>query len=334
MGKGKAVFILGAGASAPFNVPTLMGLFLEYHARIHLKKDTFLNDKLHEIFWKPRGYDLDTSNQCLSVEEILTLIRDHENEIYGVPPLLPQEETERFRRSLYVLIKKAIYDGKNSRGKYLNPLISYARKTFEEIVWASFNWDCIFEASYYYSSGDYAITRSNPNVVIKLDNWRKCSSSNYFLKLHGGVNWWYDDKKLVYLPFGYQPDLDTRWNNFENNKTTGLPVILEPSYYKYDDPVYELLKPQWDFFVKKLIEADIVVILGYSLPEADIESRRALSIGFQCNDNSKFLVIDKDDWVCKRYTRLFGCKWLTCIKADLKDIYGELPNIIETNIHS
>ena len=38
----KAVFVLGAGGSAPFGVPTLIKVFQDYAARSHLRQDLFL----------------------------------------------------------------------------------------------------------------------------------------------------------------------------------------------------------------------------------------------------------------------------------------------------
>jgi hypothetical protein len=155
----KAVFVLGAGASAPFGVPTLIRVFQDTAARRYLQKDAFLYQKLNELFWSPRGMTLDTSHLSLSVEEILTLVRDYEFQAYGAPTLLG-EEAERFKRSLYVLIKKAVYDGKSTRGEFLNLIIDFARRKFNHVTWASFNWDCIFEASFYYSSGPYPYNSS------------------------------------------------------------------------------------------------------------------------------------------------------------------------------
>ena len=265
----------------------------------------------------PRGRTVETSHLSLSVEEILTIVRDYEYQAYNAPPLLGAE-AERFKRSLYVLIKKAVYDHKSSRGKFLNPIIQFARQNFEHVTWASFNWDCIFEASYYYSSGDHPYYRSNPQLIVNLRNWRNTSSRHVFLKLHGGINWWYDNDALPYLPFGTQPSLDNRWRDYEENLATGKPVILEPSYYKYEDPIYEHLKPQWQYFVDALLNADVVVVLGYSLPEADLEARRALSIGFQSNQRARFFVINHAQWACERYERIFGTDRALCIQKNIR----------------
>ena len=328
------MFILGAGASAPFGVPTLANVFKDLQARRHLRHDEFLLNKLDEHFWGPRGHNLETSNQTLTVEEILTLVRDFEQWPYEIPALLG-DETERFRKSLYVLIKKVVYDGKHSRGRHLNSVIRFARQNFDHVTWASFNWDCIFEASFYYSSGNIGdYSRHNPKLVVNLLNWRYSGSSHTFLKLHGGINWWYEDGSIHYLPFGNQRDLNERWQAYEENRTTGNPVILEPSYYKYDDPMYELLKPQWNRLVESLLEADLVVIIDYSLPPADPEARRALTVGFQSNTDAKLVVVDISEQVCDRYERLFGASRMLPIRQSIADVSEDLQNIIAENLPS
>jgi hypothetical protein len=67
-----AVVILGAGASADFGVPTLRGIFKDRHARTFLNSRKTFNKRLNEIFWTPRGHTVDTSDQSLTIEEMLT----------------------------------------------------------------------------------------------------------------------------------------------------------------------------------------------------------------------------------------------------------------------
>ncbi len=322
----RAVVILGAGASVPFGVPTLARLFLEPHARRHLREDPFLHDRLQEIFWGPRGHKLESSNSTVTVEDILTILRDYET--YG--PSIPSPlgaDVDRFRRSLYVLIKKAVYDAKSSSGGDLNPLLQYARQTFESTTWASFNWDCIFEASFYYSSGDPVPgARLNPSLVVPVRNWRNWTMSHTFLKLHGGVNWWFDGTASSYLQFRGSPELDTRWAEYARGNAAATPVILEPSCYKYDDPVFKLLKPQWDRFVTDLIAADLVFIIGYSLPESDAMARTALTVGFQSGKtDARWVVINRNGDVCSRYTRLFGAVRLKTYSIPLEEFSRDIP---------
>jgi hypothetical protein len=314
----KAVIVLGAGASASFGLPTLRRLFQDINARQYLNENVFLDNQLKDLFWEPRGHTLETSDQSLTIEDILTVLRDYEKQNYDAP-LLTRPDLEKFRKSLYILIKKATYDDKSSEGRHLNRWIDHFGSACEAVTWASFNWDCIFESSFYYCSGDDVETRTNPQVVVRLKNWFGSSSHHTLLKLHGGVNWWYDREGIEYLPFGRQLTLNARWREYGEDRASGHPVILEPSSYKYDDPVYQLLKEQWDVFVRRLLEANDVVIIGYSLPEADAKARTALMMGFQSNATSKWLVVNSDPEVCARYGRLFGTKRVTIFNRTLAD---------------
>ena len=76
----RAVVILGAGASADFGVPTLANIFKDRYAREYLKDRPDFFSRLNEIFWEPRGYELLSSEQSLSIEQMLTLLRDWEQE--------------------------------------------------------------------------------------------------------------------------------------------------------------------------------------------------------------------------------------------------------------
>jgi hypothetical protein len=318
----KAVVVLGAGASAGFGVPTLRHVFQDRQARAHLAADAFLRQKLETKIWKPRGIDLETSDEGLTVEEILTMIRDAEEQEYGWPRIIPAAQTEPFRRALYCLIKKAVYDRKKTRGAVLDPLLAYMRrKQFSEVTWASFNWDCMFESAFWYSSGNPGSYRVNPSLVVSLNGWSGSTSKKHtFLKLHGAINWWFENNKMYYLRFTPNSALDAKWREYEAGSGGGQPVILEPSYYKYADGMYDHLKCQWEVFGNALIAADVVVVVGYSLPEADSQARALISLGFQWNRDARWLVIDDSKYTCERYERLLGTKQLTTVPLKLEDL--------------
>ncbi|MDH5652631.1 MAG: hypothetical protein OEZ39_12325 [Gammaproteobacteria bacterium] len=309
-------------------MPTLRYLFQDAHAREYLRQNPNFNETLHNTFWRPRGLNLDTSDKGLTLEEILTVIRDYEKHTFNAPDL-PVQNVAEFRKHLYALSKRAVFDGKSSTGRHLNLLITYSKARFEHTTWGSFNWDCLFEASYYYHGGPTWEYRSNPTITVNLRNWRTTYNSTLFLKLHGGVNWWYEGNELVYLPFGPGGELDTHWREYEQGVVQGHPVLLEPSFYKYDDPVYNHLKPQWDRFVQELLQADVIIVIGYSLPEADPEARRALTIAFQGNPTAKFIVFDKSDWVRSRYVRIFGNERLRCIETPYHELGSDIGRIID-----
>src|SRR5690242_5837575 len=162
----RAVVILGAGASADFGVPTLRRIFKDPAAFVYLQQNQELHEQIQRVFWEPRGYELRTSDQSLTIEEMLTILRDWEQE--RCPK--PKEDFREFRRQLYVLIYKAVFEWKSSKGQHLNRLIWKCNSKLDQVTWASFNWDCVFEASFYYQSGGPGPYggRHNPNLVIDL----------------------------------------------------------------------------------------------------------------------------------------------------------------------
>jgi hypothetical protein len=319
----KAVVILGAGASADFGVPILRNLFKDGHARSFLKIRRRALRSLNELFWGPRGHSIDTSDQSLTIEEMLTILRDWEQEP-TCRGALDKQETAYLRRVLYVVIQRAVFVGKSSGGRHLNDLINTMSRQFDLVTWASFNWDCIFEASYWYCR------KKNPRLAVDLQDWTVGTTRiNEFLKLHGGINWWKVGGRLHYVSFGRGGDLSTKWSDYADGNAEGEPVILEPSVYKYTDENYDLLKGQWDHFMRRLCETDCVLVLGYSLPEADSQARSKLTVAFQVNSTCRWLVVDPSEETCRRYKRLLGETAVTTQQTGLAGFNNELKTNLQ-----
>lgn len=95
------------------------------------------------------------------------------------------------------------------------------------------------------------------------------------------------------------------------------PVILEPSFYKYEDTAYKQLGTQWQVFHECLLDADCIVVIGYSLPEMDINARSKIMTAFQVNHECRWLVIDPTESVCNHYRRLLGHEHVTVLQQTL-----------------
>lgn len=237
----KIVVVMGAGSSADFGVPTLKGIFVNREAAAYLKSDVTLHKWLQRLFWGPRGHSASTSERSVTIEEMLTILRDWQRETSVKQ--LDAGELEDIRRRLYVLIYHAVYQNKSSDKGFLNGLIRVLDKSFGLVTWASFNWDCIFESSFWYSSGPpQPYQRTNPKPVIVLSGYKYPVRKHEYLKLHGSVNWWLVDGKPSYLRWGAEGELGQKWNDLSAGKTKDLPIILEPSAYKYEDVVHPLLE--------------------------------------------------------------------------------------------
>ena len=306
----KIVVIMGAGSSADFGVPTLKGVFKDPSAFAYLRRDNKLHDWIQRVFWEPRGHFYGSSDYSLTVEEMLTILRDWKREKPDAPELA---EFDDMLRRLYVLIYHAVYMSKSSSAKHLNGLIDALGRNFSQITWASFNWDCIFEASYWYVKG------SNPHLIFNLDGWRNSPfPKNEYLKLHGSVNWWLINNRLTYLRWASYAALSDKWKELEEGRTNDTPIILEPSAYKYEAALYrDILKPQWDRFYTQLCEADCVLVLGSSLPDNDPEARCKLLTAFQINQNCQWAVVDPGVETKAKYVRLLGSRRLFTFDSGL-----------------
>jgi len=327
-----AVVILGAGSSADFGIPTLATIFADRHVRDYLNNKPTLLRTINDLFWSPRGHSLGTCEQSLNIEQMLTVLKDWEKEI-TLPPGSKPKDVDSFRRGLYVLIEKAVFEGKSSNGRHLNRLINICDRTFNQTTWASFNWDCIFEASFWYRTpyglGPY--TRDNPKLAIPVENWHSGSTNNLLLKLHGGINWWLVQDKITYFPFTGAGSLTSKWEEFGKNPSIkDIPVILEPSFYKYEDTAYNQLKPQWETFFQNLLKADCVIIVGYSFSEMDTKARAAIMTAFQVNTRLRWLIIDPSENVCELYRRMLGCARVTVLQQTLASFNNEILDHMQT----
>ncbi len=324
----KIVVVMGAGSSNDFGVPTLRSVFKDPSALAYLRRDKKLHDWLQPVFWEPRGHSYGSSDYSVTVEEMLTILRDWKRE---KPDAADLKEFDDMLRRLYVLIYHAVYVSKSSSAKHLNGLIDALNRNFSEITWASFNWDCIFEASYWYVKG------ANPHLIFNLDGWRNSPSpKNEYLKLHGSVNWWLINGRPSYLRWASNSELSDKWKELEEGRTNDSPIILEPSAYKYEAAHYrDILKPQWDRFYTRLCEADCVLALGYSLPDNDPEARCKILTAFQINQNCRWAIVDPGAETKAKYVRLLGNKrlftsdlGLAGFGVNLEDnLRGAFPNV-------
>jgi hypothetical protein len=326
-----AVIILGAGSSADFGVPILSRIFSDAQARQYVISNPGFYEMLRETIWEPRGLTLDTAYLGPTIEDILTMLRDWEsaNE-RDSQNIDPPPDLENFRRHIYVSIQRAVFQNKSTSPGYLNTLINRCRKDFENVTWATFNWDCIFESSFYYSSAPPMGIRQNPTVAVKLDNWWQGDAKHLFLKLHGGINWWLVDGKLKYFSWGGH-EIQEMWDQYsEHPLPNAEPVILEPSFYKYlHSPAFEALRGQWNVFFHRLIDADYVIVIGYSLPDLDTYARENVLVAFQLNAKCRWLIVDPNRQTLDKYTRLLGSTRITTREETLTSFSNDLCTNLE-----
>ena len=147
----KAVVILGAGASKGLGLPLLSKVFADPEVRSYLEKDaTELAEFLRNFIWEPRGLTIDSSDRTLNIEEILTLLRTWQQ---TGSKLLRVEQIRALQRELLGCVYHGVWPHKGQTStdkRYLNSLVKWADEKFDEVTWATFNWDAKLEQAFYH----------------------------------------------------------------------------------------------------------------------------------------------------------------------------------------
>lgn len=247
------------------------------------------------------------------MEEILSLLRPQRNS--RVPT---QPDYTEMRVRFLKLVGRVLHKDRTTKEMPLNRLIEDLGVLTSSCTVATFNWDCLFEESYRWKHGSYW-----PKLVIKVSGWPRLKKTNAFtlLKLHGSISWWIDQnsKEISYAaPNAKTGTLESKWFSYQRSSSEH-PLMLEPSSKKYDDPNFELLQPQWDYFAKELARADICIIAGYSLPEGDEMARKWLLEANRLNTNLKWIVVDPSDETLRKYAKLLGESRLRPINSKIEE---------------
>ncbi len=102
------------------------------------------------------------------------------------------------------------------------------------------------------------------------------------LKVHGSLNWWYSGPEsppgdTVYATnmqprWGQDPDEDEDIAVIDKVRLVVPPTLQKESFYENS-----ILRSQWQMARERLIDADRIILMGYSLPPTDLSSRLLLS---------------------------------------------------------
>jgi hypothetical protein len=142
------------------------------------------------------------------------------------------------------------------------------------------------------------------------------------LKLHGSLNWYSTHtsakpSRSAMLNTGRKLSVTRRRTIAPDMKLEGrrsvytLPVVVPPVTHK-SSVLPDALGPVWERAEKRLIEADQIVVFGYSCPALDFESANLLRRAQEKrSDVARFTVIDPKGDVVNRYISLLELKRLT-----------------------
>lgn len=136
------------------------------------------------------------------------------------------------------------------------------------------------------------------------------------LKLHGSLNWYsrhytatpqkrtlFDPSRELFVTTRKSIETGLKLETTAKKKFT-FPLVIPPVVHK-SGILHKDLMPVWDLALKRLSEADRVVIFGYSCPQNDWESANLICRALNANSSNKRVsVIDPDPEVLLRYIDL------------------------------
>ncbi|MBC8066291.1 MAG: hypothetical protein H7Y17_15785 [Chlorobia bacterium] len=308
----KLMVILGAGASAGMGLPMLGQIFKDKEVARYLTTNahTFLRF-LEDYIWQPRGVTIHESDSSLNIEEILTLLRQWERQ--EVSPL-SIEENRVIQRQLLGCVPKGVYTEKGSSdsGRYLNRLVEHVDSQYDEVSWASFNWDMKFEQAFWHFMKSRMVPPLNrlPRCNSALLDWDGSNPKHYLMKLHGSVSWFtFPDQRVHNKRFGARKPtpIDVAWDEYLGGGCTAVPVIAEPSFFKHEViTAGTFLWKQWEDFNSRLATAHEILVCGYSLPDGDAKAKESCLTCVAVNPKASWTVVDPSNSVLEKFGRLVG----------------------------
>lgn len=323
------LFVLGAGFSAPFDVPT-MRPFLRSFEEMAKKKYPELVDTLQKHLSKL----MDDSD----IEALLTSLGSAESVINSLPPEMPVsedlkqwEKESRFLKAHLVsyIIERCERFNRERAESVLEPLIRrlYQSSSIRETHLFTTNYDRIIEHVCESCGIDFSDGFDKPRRELAAPWTRAFDGKIRLYKLHGSVTY-YVDKELeneptfLRLDRGYplpSPDYCLTREGHEIEPLMVLPTLEKEAL---GDPYGHLNH----LFVETMSRTKIVIAIGTSLRDDHLVS----AINYN-TDNIVVLLVDTDP--ARARTRIPGVESIT-LKASTEDFLnvstGRLVSLFES----
>lgn len=304
----ETVYIVGAGFSAGLGYPLTANLLVDVWPRLSKK----YQDRLGKIIkFHHQRFDPARNTTFPYIEELLTEINVNldmfgsSRPIEGVFTKATLEDVQaelltQIARWFHTLYKQA------DEIDWLTKVT--ARIKDERATVISFNWDLVLDQRLFggtITPANYGLTDSHSGPVL--------------LKPHGSLNW-YEGDQIKPINAAKKVKIYKAENTFKPvwaflpprgiKSTSGrryTPLIVPPTYIKdFRRPISGKL---WQRCTNALSVAKEIVVLGYSLPEADLQAKFILRCGF--HNQTEGTILSKD-----RRSKPTGAARVTVVNPD------------------
>ncbi|MDH1575068.1 hypothetical protein [Pseudomonas sp. GD03746] len=344
----KTVYILGAGFSVEAGAPTQAAI-LERAFELYAQQPNVFDFEKFSIFKKFLKDQLNAADDQLSgvdLEDIFTpldrcLAESSQFRGIGLDSIMKVREAVFYvvGRTIQILLDRTT-KSKDYIDHFAEHLVNLSAvraraqyRSEDPVSVISTNWDILLDNSIYsylQQGGRYdgvvdyccyisSKDESDPSVTPGLEKLGQGGFNVKLLKLHGSLNWLQCPRcarlyakffeKVAIHQFNLSNSCRHCDRNFpeEKNKHLLSQNLIMPTYLKdLSNPQYRII---WQNAGIEISEADQIVFIGYSLPQADFEMRQLLSR--MTRNNAKIHVVDylaedKQESLKKHWTKFFG----------------------------
>lgn len=334
------VIIFGAGATKACGGPLTNEILTRAITTIHIDREDFLatlndflRDNFHEV--QPGIYP--------SLPLLISFIDTAIDRNHSLGPNWSREKLSRVRAALdYVIFAVLEYDLKTlQRNYYLELYQHIIGKTGQFPTTISLNYDIIADNAISRWSNDHGNPmKSFPDYCCDITSpaYQDKKGTGRLLKLHGSLNWLYcpncnrldvgisesgkNSVKMLeelYIELKLEDRLSCHGRPCLSCGSEVEPVMISPTYFKdYRNPHISRI---WYEADQALRHADKVIIIGYSLPEDDLDVLYLLKRSMSHLDPINIHVVEYDMLhrpvfdhpVGQRYATLWGnqINWYT-----------------------
>ena len=322
------VYLIGAGASVPYGLPTLKTLTWDLSQSMSPEDRTTFSTAVYECF----GTALRKNGAIPDFEELLNRLDPRallylEDVGLGGPDSFRRKAAELALSGLRTFIRDACARVSENEG----PFDFLVRSLSEKNLLVSFNWDVLLECALLRAGRKFAYLPSG-----------HAEDAVVLLKPHGSINWFALLDREMLMVAG-DSNLDVVGHDLSNymlyvkeplspisfgssspivqHVLSRVPAIVPPMASKLlsvggvpRDGFVEAghartMKATWRHFIEALEQASELVAIGYSLPGTDAASIEALKrFGASANAQrpKRVLLVEPQDAVAERYRSLLG----------------------------
>jgi hypothetical protein len=322
------VYLIGAGASVPYGLPTMKTLTWELAQSLDETDSSIFVAAIRDCF----GKNLEKPEDSPDFEELLNRLDPLallylEDSGLGGPDSSPRKAAEIALSGLRAFIQNRCSVVATQEG----PLDVLGRSIDKTTLLVSFNWDILLELALLRAGRNYCYLPS-----------KHAGDSVVLLKPHGSINWFAlldrellkispesnlgvigDDLNnyLCYLREPLHPVNFSACSPFVQHALSSVPAIVPPTASKLlsvggtpRDGFVEAghmraMKTIWGTIVNAFTEAREIVVIGYSLPGTDaasIEALKHFAASYAARNPKQILIVDPNPALADRYRSVLG----------------------------